>query len=48
VRQGGDDGVPAPVGAPDSAAGRLFSDVARKLAAQVSIRSAMSFSLAVK
>jgi ATP-binding protein involved in chromosome partitioning len=48
VRRGGDEGIPAPVGAPDSPAGRLFADVARKLAAQVSIRSSLSFNLAVR
>jgi ATP-binding protein involved in chromosome partitioning len=48
VRRGGDAGIPAPVGAPDSPAGQLFAGIARKLAAQVSIRSSLSFDLAVR
>jgi ATP-binding protein involved in chromosome partitioning len=48
VRRGGDEGVPAPIGEPDSSAAQLFASIAQKLAAQVSIRSTLSFSLAVK
>ena len=39
VRVGGDEGKPVMVGKPDSAASQAFLEIAKKLAAQVSIQS---------
>jgi ATP-binding protein involved in chromosome partitioning len=48
VRESGDEGLPLPVAAPDDPAAAAFSQIARKLAAQVSVRSALSIPLAVR
>lgn len=42
IRRGGDDGRPIVVGDPESAVARSFTEIARKMAAQVSIASSKS------
>ncbi len=48
IRQSGDEGSPLAVSRPNSAATRAFEGIARRLAAQVSIRSTMAIPLVVK
>jgi ATP-binding protein involved in chromosome partitioning len=48
IRLSGDEGTPVPVGHPDSSHAAPFEQIARKLAAQVSIRSTMAINLVVK
>jgi ATP-binding protein involved in chromosome partitioning len=45
VRQGGDEGRPVVVAAPETAAARAFRNVARQLAAQISIQAARTLPL---
>jgi ATP-binding protein involved in chromosome partitioning len=48
VRVSGDEGMPAVVRDPESAQARAFTDIARQIAAQVSIRSSINLALAVR
>jgi ATP-binding protein involved in chromosome partitioning len=48
IRVSGDNGEPVPAGAPGSPSAQAFERIARQLAAQVSIRSGLSFNLTVK
>ena len=48
IRISGDEGRPIPIGDPDSSRAQVFDQLARKLAAQVSIRSSRAIPLVVK
>jgi len=48
IRESGDQGVPVPVRDPDSDRARPFEDLARRLAAQISIRNSRTIPLAVR
>ena len=48
IRQGGDDGIPALAASPDSAATAAFQSIARKTAAQISIRNQRTIPLLMK
>jgi ATP-binding protein involved in chromosome partitioning len=48
VRESGDEGRPLPATEPGDPAAEAFAQIARKLAAQVSVRSSLSISLAVR
>jgi ATP-binding protein involved in chromosome partitioning len=48
IRETGDEGVPIALADPDSPAAEAFVQIARKLAAQLSIRSTMAIPLAVR
>lgn len=48
IRVSGDEGQPVPAAHPDTDQARAFNDIARGLAAQVSIRSSLSINLVVK
>lgn len=48
VRMSGDEGAPLPVSAPDSAEAAAFDQLARRLAAQVSIKNSRTIPLAVR
>ncbi len=47
VRESGDSGIPIPVSSPESAAGEAFGAIARKTAAQISIRNQRAIPLTV-
>lgn len=48
VRESGDAGVPVPAGSPGSPQAEVFDRIARKLAAQISIRSSLNINLVVR
>ena len=48
IRESGDDGIPVPISDPESAAAGAFQSIARKTAAQISIRNQRTIPLLVK
>ena len=48
IREGGDNGIPVPISEPDSPAAEAFESIARKTAAQISIRNQRTIPLVVQ
>jgi ATP-binding protein involved in chromosome partitioning len=48
IRQSGDEGVPLPIYKPDSPEAQAFEQIAKKLAAQISIRNQRTIPLVVQ